>query len=51
MQRGDDAIAAWGLSEEARAVQAQQFTQLIEYVRTADQVPRSLRPPSNESAL
>jgi hypothetical protein len=50
MQRGDHAIAAWKLSEEARAVQAQQLAQLVEYARVADQMLRSLRPPSSESA-
>lgn len=48
MQRADDYKAAWQRSDEARAVQAEQLTALLEYARTADAVLRSLPVPVRE---
>jgi hypothetical protein len=46
MRRADDYQAAWQRSDEARALQAEQLTALLEYARTADAVLRSLPVPS-----
>jgi len=51
MQRAEDYKTAWEQTEQARAVQAQQLAQLVEYARTADVVLRSLpSPPSHQAA-
>lgn len=47
MQRAEEWRAAWEKSEEARRVQAEQVTQLLEFARTADAVFRSLPSPNS----
>ena len=49
MARAEDYRNAWEKSEEARKVQAEQVTQLLEFARTADAVFRSLPTPGPNS--
>jgi hypothetical protein len=51
MRRGDDYKTAWETEREARRLQAEQLSLLVEYARTADAVLRSLpTTPSRETA-
>lgn len=49
MARAEEWRSAWEKSEEARRVQAEQVSQLLEFARTADAVMRALPPPSANS--
>lgn len=49
MQRAEEWRTAWEKAEEARRVQAEQVTQLLEFARTADAVIRALPVPSPNS--
>lgn len=50
LQRAEDYRLAWERSEEAREVQAQQLTALLEYARTADAVLRSIPAPTSSGS-
>lgn len=49
LARAEEWRQAWEKSEEARRIQAEQVTQLLEFARTADAVFRSLPSPDGRA--